>query len=103
MNSNDLTKTTDKMCELEDRRRGIDRIDWTIVALLAERVRLGREIGVLKRQLDSPLRVPEREAEVLDRVRRAARGRLSPRSTERIFNVIIDETTRGQLKEGDDV
>ena len=95
--------TVDNVGELEDRRRGIDRIDRTIVALLAERVRLGREIGVIKRLLESPRRVPEREAQVLDRVRQAAGGQLPRQSAERIFSVIIEETTLAQRHEDDDV
>ena len=35
---------------LEERRRGIDRINRTIVALLAERQRLDGEIGTLQRE-----------------------------------------------------
>jgi chorismate mutase/prephenate dehydratase len=96
------TTPTERLRDLEERRRGIDRIDSTIVALLAERVRLGREIGVIKQELDSPVYVPEREAQVLDRVRHAAGGRLPQESTERIFSVIIAETTRAQQREGDD-
>ena len=100
MNTDTHVNAVDKVCELEDRRRGIDRIDRTIVALLAERMRLGREIGAIKRELDSPVRVPEREAQVLDHVRQAASAHLSHQATERIFSVIIAETASAQL-EGD--
>lgn len=102
MNTEAHSKVDDRVCQLEDRRRGIDRIDRTIVALLAERMRLGREIGAIKRELDSAVRVPEREAQVLDHVRQAASAHLSHQATERIFSVIIAETTSAQL-EGDGV
>lgn len=79
-----------------DHRRDIDRIDQTIVALLGERIRLGRTLGEIKRELDLPARSDTREAEVLERVRQAAAGPLSPRSAERIFTTIIAETVAAQ-------
>jgi chorismate mutase len=77
---------------LEHHRKFIDRIDRTIVALLTERMRLGLQLGDIKRQHQSPTRVLEREAAVLAMVRSAADGPLSPGSAQRIFAVIIDET-----------
>ena len=77
---------------LEEHRKYIDRIDLTIVALLAERMRLGLAVGDLKRERHWPTRIPAREAEVLARVREAAAGPLSATSAERIFSLIIEET-----------
>lgn len=80
-----------------DRHRGhIDRIDRTIVALLAERMRLGLLLAAVKRAREHPLRSAEREAEVLGRVRDAAARPLSPQSVERIFSAIIEETAACQ-------
>ncbi len=81
---------------LDDQRRYIDRIDRTIVALLVERLRLGQAAGEIKRELQRPIRSKEREAQVLDHVRRAAVGPLSPASAERIFTAIIAETNKAQ-------
>ena len=80
-------------------RRHIDRIDRTIVALIAERMRLGLALGAIKRAHDQPLRSPVREAEVLARVREAAAGVLSPTAVERIFSAIIAETTACQERD----
>ena len=80
-------------------RRHIDRIDRTIVALIAARVRLGLALGAIKRARDQPVRSPVREAEVLARVREAAGGVLSPAAVERIFNAIIAETTASQERD----
>ena len=77
---------------IEEHRKYIDRIDLTIVALLAERMRLGLAVGDLKRERQWPTRIPAREAEVLARVREAAAGPLSATSAERIFALIIEET-----------
>lgn len=81
---------------LDEHRKYIDRIDKTIVALLAERMRLGLVVGDLKRQHQWPTRSAAREAEVLAHVRAAAAGPLSATSAERIFALIIEETTAAQ-------
>lgn len=77
-------------------RHDIDRIDRTITALVAERMRIGRALGRLKRLSDQPTRSEAREAEVLMRVRAAAAGPLTPASIERIFLAIIEETAACQ-------
>jgi chorismate mutase len=82
---------------LVENRRYIDRIDRTIVALLVERMRLGLALGDLKRELAWPPRSETREAEVIEHVRTAATGPLSPRSAERIFTTIIAETSAVQV------
>ena len=81
---------------LDDHRRHIDRIDKTIVALLTERMRLGMAVGGFKAARHWPVRSPEREAEVMAHVREAAAGPLSASSAERIFEVIIEETSAVQ-------
>lgn len=86
----------EEVIALEERRRNIDRIDRTIVALLAERMRQGLAVGDLKRQQRWPTRSPDREAEVLARVRGAVAGPLTPSSAERIFALIIEETSAVQ-------
>ena len=89
--------TEDAEDPLRDHRRDIDRIDRTIVALLAERMRIGVAAGRVKLALDRPVRSMTREAEVLSRVRDAAAGPLSPESAERIFHAIIEETAACQV------
>lgn len=86
----------EEVVTLEERRRYIDRIDRTIVALLAERMRHGLAVGDLKRLHRWPTRSPDREADVLSRVRSAVAEPLSATSAERIFALIIEETTAVQ-------
>jgi chorismate mutase len=80
-------------------RRHIDRIDLTIVALLGERMRLGRSIGRLKRAGHGSIRSTVREAAVLARVRQAAADPLSSQAAERIFCAIIEETAACQERD----
>jgi chorismate mutase len=81
---------------IDVRRADINRIDCTITALLAERMRIGQELGRLKRLRSQPARSETREAEVLLRVRAAAARPLLPSSAERIFLTIIEETAACQ-------
>ena len=80
-------------------RGDIDRIDRTITALLAERMRIGQVLGRLKRLRSEPARSETREADVLGRVRAAAARPLSPSSAERIFLAIIEETAACQERD----
>jgi chorismate mutase len=82
-------------------RRHIDRIDRTIVALLAERMRLALALGSIKRDRGWPMRSTAREDEVLAHVRAAAAGPLSDRAVERIFATIIAETAARQENGGE--
>jgi chorismate mutase len=84
---------------LDLHRLHIDRIDKTIVALIAERMRIGLELGAIKRAAELPTRSPARETEVIDKVRLAAASPLSPGSAERIFSAIIEETTTCQERQ----
>jgi chorismate mutase/prephenate dehydratase len=73
--------------EIAKRRAEIDAIDADLVARLSRRAELAREIGQLKG--DGPVYRPEREAEVLRRVRAANQGPLSAEAVTRVFTEVI--------------
>lgn len=81
---------------LAEQRAYIDRIDHTIVALLAERIRIGLTLREIKQALALPVRSASREEEVLARVRERASDPLSMDAVERIFTAIIAETRAAQ-------
>ena len=60
--------------DLDDWRSRINNLDAEILKLLNQRGHAALQIGDLKRQQDRPYYVPEREAEVLDRVSRRQSG-----------------------------
>ena len=97
MSTEKLDATLDE--SLDQQRRYIDRIDGTIVALLAERMRIALTVGRLKQANDQPIRSAPREAEVLARVRDTAPTPLSAASAERIFRAIIDETAACEARD----
>lgn len=79
-------------------RQDIDRVDAVLVALLRERTRLALNAGRLKSASGQPIAVPDREAAVLDRVRRLARAPLDAEAAARIFQRIIDETRSAETR-----
>ncbi len=80
--------------EIEDWRRMIDEIDAQLVELLNRRSRCAFEIGKLKRARNLPIYSPEREQQVLERVRRLNHGPLDDDALQRLFERIIDESRR---------
>jgi chorismate mutase len=64
-----VSNTREPRAELAAMRQQIEHVDGELIELIAERVRLAREVGRLKRAAAQPLLDPAREAAV---VRRAA-------------------------------
>jgi chorismate mutase len=86
---------------LEDLRQQIDEIDEQLVQLLNRRAECALAIGRIKRARDLPMYQPEREAQVLQRVRAASAaggGPLGPEAVTRLFERIIDEARALELK-----
>lgn len=57
-------------------RDKIDALDQQLLALLNERARLAAQVGEIKRQAGSPVFRPEREAQVIDRLKASNPGPL---------------------------
>jgi chorismate mutase/prephenate dehydratase len=72
--------------ELERLRGRIDEVNLRILEALSERARLAREIGTLK--VGQAYR-PEREAQVLRRIKQANRGPLSEETVALLFREIM--------------
>jgi chorismate mutase len=84
---------------IEELRTRIDVIDDQLVRLLNVRVACAVEVGRLKHEAGLPIYQPEREAQVLGRVRRSATdlsGPLTAEAVVRIFERIIDEARRAE-------
>ena len=73
--------------DLDALRGRIDAVDDRLLELLNERAALARRIGELKG--DGPVYRPEREAQVLRRLRAANPGPLAGDSVERVFTEVI--------------
>ena len=84
---------------IEELRSRIDVIDDQLVRLLNVRVACAVEVGRLKHEVGLPIYQPEREAQVLSKVRQAATALSGPLTAEavvRIFERVIDEARRAE-------
>jgi chorismate mutase len=89
---------------IEELRGRIDVIDDQLVRLLNVRVACAVEVGRLKHEAGLPVYQPQREAQVLAKVRQSATelaGPLTAEAVVRIFERIIDEARRAERKASD--
>ncbi len=92
-----------EVLSIEELRSRIDVIDEQLVRLLNVRVACAVEVGRLKHEAGLPVYQPEREAQVLTRVKESATDLAGPLSAEavvRIFERIIDEARRAERMSG---
>ena len=79
------------MDELEALREKVDAIDDQILRDIAQRVKICRAIGELKKQQSKPIHDISRETEVFKRVREHAElFKLDPVEIERIYREIVN-------------
>ena len=84
---------------IEELRGRIDVIDDQLVRLLNVRVACAVEVGRLKHEVGLPIYQPERESQVLAKVRKSATelsGPLTAEAVVRIFERVIDEARRAE-------
>jgi chorismate mutase-like protein len=86
--------------KIDDWRRKIDAIDTAMLHLLNLRTELALEVGRLKNGAGLVLRVPEREREILNRMKGLNPGPLDGKAIEKIYQVILDESIRTQVRSG---
>ena len=82
--------------DIEHWRKEIDDIDAQLLRLLNARARLALKVGALKQAADLPCCDPERERNVLQRLRELNDGPLDERAVGRVFRRIIRESRRVQ-------
>ena len=73
-----------EVLSIEELRNRIDVIDEQLVRLLNVRVACAVEVGRLKHEAALPIYQPEREAEVLNRVRQSATELSGPLTAEAV-------------------
>ncbi len=75
--------------DLSDWRERIDRLDQRLVDLLNERMSCAQEIGSIKKAEGRPVRDPERERLLLDKLKAYNEGPIKSDSLEAIYRQII--------------
>ncbi len=82
-------------------RAQIEQIDELIVRLVARRVQLARDTGVIKRAAALPAVDPDREQAVLQRVGELARADgVSDADMRRLFALVIEMARAAQAESG---
>jgi chorismate mutase-like protein len=78
--------------EIETWRAEIDRIDAQLLELVNQRAHCAIEIGMVKRKHSFALDVPEREAQIVERLTQQNSGPLDGEAIGRLFEAIIGES-----------
>jgi len=74
---------------LKETRKRIDLIDQRLLRLLNQRMRLALELREIKKELEKKIYDPEREKELLDRLKSLNTGPLREEELKRIFQTVI--------------
>ncbi|MCY4606703.1 MAG: chorismate mutase [Gemmatimonadetes bacterium] len=88
--------------ELSDWRERIDGIDRQLIDLLNERMQCAHEVGRIKKAAGKPIRDPERERDVITKIKTYNQGLQGPvkdESLEKLYWLLIELTTNFELEE----
>jgi prephenate dehydratase/chorismate mutase len=84
--------------KIDNPRAAIDAIDDEILRLLNRRAGIALRVGAAKTVIDTSLCDPQRESEVLERLKKENTGPLDAKAIDNIFQRIIDESLHLQQK-----
>ena len=88
--------------ELSDWRERIDNIDHQLIDLLNERMQCAQEVGRIKKAAGKPIRDPERELDVIAKIKaynQGLQGLVKDEALEELYWLLIELTTNFELKE----
>ncbi len=92
----ETTQTTETLSEL---RRHIDKIDQELLDLLAQRMRISREIGQYKKENNMPILQTQRYDEILNkRIAQAIELEMSGEFMKTVLQAIHEESVHQQIK-----
>ncbi|MEO7370242.1 MAG: chorismate mutase [Ilumatobacteraceae bacterium] len=83
------------MADLNDLRSRIDQLDGALIAIVAERLAVCREVAAVKEGSDTPVIQPARVRDVVvTRRQQAIEAGIDPDFAEQLFRVLLTETHR---------
>ena len=74
---------------LTEIRKDIDRLDDELLGLLIERLKLGKEIGEIKREIGKAVADEAREKEIFQRLIKNAGSKMAEEDVIDIFSIIL--------------
>ena len=84
---------------LSDWRERIDSIDHQLIDLLNERMHCAQEIGRIKKAAGKPIRDPQRELDVLAKIKAYNQGLIKDEALEALYRLLIEVTTNFEREE----
>ena len=88
--------------ELSDWRERIDNIDHQLIDLLNKRMQCAQEVGRIKKAAGQPIRDPERELDVIAKIKtynQGLQGLVKDEAIEELYWLLIKLTTNFELEE----
>jgi chorismate mutase-like protein len=83
------------MADLDDLRSRIDQLDGALIAIVAERLAVCRQVAAVKEDTDTPVIQPTRVRDVVvTRRQQAIEAGVDPDFVEQLFRVLLTETHR---------
>lgn len=83
------------MADLDDLRSRIDQLDSALIAIVAERLAVCRQVAAIKATTDTPVIQPGRVRDVvISRRQQAIEAGVDPDFAEQLFRVLLTETHR---------
>lgn len=81
-------------------RKELDKVDDSIISVLAKRMSLVRQIAQIKSENNLEIKDKQREKKILSRIKkRAIEHNLDPEIADKIMRAIIDQSVRKQKKQ----
>jgi chorismate mutase-like protein len=74
-------------------RARIDTLDEQLVSLINQRVQIAAEIGRLKQGAEMPLHSPDRESEILQRIKALNQGPVDLQVLESLFRILLQSSS----------
>jgi chorismate mutase len=88
---------SDLLQELKKKRKEIDLIDQKLLILLNQRLCIAREIGKIKKEMGKKIYDPEREKEILEKLKIKNKGPMKEEDLKKVFNIIIKVCRKFQI------
>ena len=83
--------------KLKRKRIKIDFLDRKLLTILNQRLRIALEIRKIKKEMGKKIYDPEREKEVLERLKRKNEGPLKRENVEKIFKTVMKVCRKSQI------
>ena len=88
---------SDLLQELKKKRKEIDLIDQKLLILLNQRLRIAQKIGKIKKEMGKKIYDPEREKEILEKLKIKNKGPMKEEDLKKVFNIIIKVCRKFQI------